>query len=67
MEQRRCNDSELIARIDERTESMEKQISALFRKLDDKLDKKTFYWIGGLLVTILLSLFGILNTLKYLK
>ena len=55
---------ETLARIDERTDNMEKQISAIFRKLDNKMDSETFYWIGGIIITILITTFTIINKIN---
>ncbi len=51
------NGTLLLARIDERTVSMEKQIGAIFRKVDNKVDKKTFYSTLSIMIALVAALF----------
>ena len=48
----------MLARIDERTGTIVKNIDVLFKKIDRKVDKKAFYWIVGIIFTFIISIIG---------
>ena len=48
----------MLARIDERTLYMKNSIDSLFKIIDRKVDKKSFYWIVGIIFTFIISIIG---------